>query len=410
MVLSIIIPTYNESQNILNLLDKIHDKLRSETKVEVVIVDDNSPDGTGTLVEEYARSIGSLSSMTAAAIKSTTGNYEKYSPSEDINNKNYLIKVIHRADKYGLVSAILQGIHSSRGEYILVMDADFSHSPELIPIMIDEIQNSEYDIVIGSRYTKGGSIIGWPFRRRLISRGATKIAQYGLKIKIKDPMSGFFVCKRHVLQDVHINTAGYKILLELLVKKPGIKVKEIPYSFVDRKLGQSKMDLSVIIDYVKAVWILYRYGRKSKQAFQIKKIRKSISFFSKAARFYTVGASGLLINYSISSSLANGLLADISYIGATLVGIICSISSNFLLNKRWTFEDKNFSPKHTLKQYGMFAGFSSVGAAVQLLMVYLLTEAAGFSYESSLFMAVAIASVSNFLLNKKWTFQEHIWG
>jgi dolichol-phosphate mannosyltransferase len=409
MSLSIILPTYNESQNIVNLLNKIHDKLRPGIPVEVVVVDDNSPDGTGRLVEEYARSIGTqISKTTNSAMKITTCDYEKYNRSEDLNDTDYLIKVIYRADKYGLMSAILQGIQDSSGEYILVMDADLSHSPEVIPIMIDEIQNSDYDIIIGSRYVKGGSIIGWPFRRRVISIGATKIAQHGLKIKVKDPMSGFFICKRHVLRNIDINTAGYKILLELLVKKPGINAKEIPYSFVNRKLGKSKMDLSVIIDYLKAVWILYRYERTSKQAF--KRTRKSVLFFSKAARFYTVGASGLLINYSISSSLANGLFVDISYMHATLIGIICSMTSNFLLNKRWTFEDKNFLLKHTLKQYGMFTGFSSFGAALQLLIVYLLTGASGFNYEISLFMAVAIASVSNFLLNKRWTFQERIWG
>jgi dolichol-phosphate mannosyltransferase len=412
MTLSIIIPTYNESQNILNLLNKIRDNLKGGTKVEVVVVDDNSPDGTGRLVEEYARGVGTLTGMTAT-IKSTAANYENDTRGEDNNNNNkdkdYSIKVIHRDSKYGLISAILQGIRASSAEYVLVMDADFSHPPEVIPKMIDEIENSGYDVIIGSRYTRGGSIIGWPFRRRMISRGATTLAQYGLKVRIKDPMSGFFLCKRHILQHIDINSEGYKILLEILVKKRGIKLKEIPYTFVNRKLGESKMDLSVISDYLKAVWILYRYGRRSRQAFSLRGIRKSISFFSKAARFYTVGASGLLINYSISSALANGLLANISYMNATLVGIICSITSNFLLNKRWTFEDKDFSSWNTLKQYGMFAGISSMGASLQLLMVYLLTEAAGFNYQSSLFIAVAIASVSNFLLNKKWTFQERIW-
>ena len=410
-MLSIIIPTYNESENILNLLNTLYDKLKPRSKVEVVVVDDNSPDGTGKLVEEYARSVGATSAaLTATKIGSAANDYEKNSSyGEAVNDKNYLIKVIHRPGKHGLISAIMQGIRSSTGEYLLVMDADFSHSPEVIPIMINEIQNSEYDVIIGSRYINGGSIIGWPFRRRMISRGATKIAQYGLKVKIKDPMSGFFLCKRHVLQNIGINTTGYKILLEILVKKPGIKTKEIPYTFINRKLGVSKMNVSIIGDYLKAVWILYRYGRNSRQAFKIRGIRKSVSFLSKAARFYTVGASGLLINYSVSSSLANGLLTNLSYIDATLIGIICSITSNFLLNKRWTFEDKDFSPKHTLKQYGAFVGFSSIGAALQLLIVYLLTESTDMNYEPSLFIAVAIASISNFLLNKRLTFQERIW-
>jgi dolichol-phosphate mannosyltransferase len=169
------------------------------------------------------------------------------------------------------------------------------------------------------------------------------------------------------------------------------------------------MDPSVMWDYLKAVWVLYKYGRMSREALLLRGIRKPVLFFSKAARFYTVGASGLLINYLVSSSLTNGWLANISYMNATLVGIICSITSNYLLNKRWTFEDRDFSPWNTLKQYGMFAGISSMGASLQLLIVYLLMEVAGFDYPPSLFIAVAIASVSNFLLNKKWTFKEHIW-
>jgi dolichol-phosphate mannosyltransferase len=410
VLLSIIIPTYNESQNILKLIDTIYDKLQLGNNVEVVVVDDNSPDGTGKLVEEYARSNGTPVTMESATTTSVIrGTYEAASLPKALSNGNHLIRVIHRPGKYGLVSAILQGIRSSSGEYVLVMDADFSHSPEIIPRMMEEIQSSGYDVVIGSRYTKGGSVAGWPFRRRMISRGATKIAQYGLKIRIKDPMSGFFLCKRHVLQDIDINTGGYKILLEILVKKPGIRAKEIPYTFVNRKLGESKMDQSVIRDYIRAVWILYRYGHKSRQAYQIAAPRKSVSFFSKAARFYTVGASGLLINYAVSSSLANGFLTNLPYINATLLGIICSMTTNFFLNKSWTFEDKDFSPKHTLNQYGKFAAFSSVGAVLQLLIVYLLTESARLNYEPSLVIAVAISSISNFLLNKRLTFQEQIW-
>ena len=276
MTLSIIIPTYNESQNILNLLNKIRDNLKVGTKVEVVVVDDNSPDGTGKLVEEYARGIGTLAGTTATLKSTTATDYENDSHGEDSHNndKDYSIKVIHRDSKYGLISAILQGTRASNAEYVLVMDADFSHPPEVIPKMIDEIENSGYyDVIIGSRYTRGGSIIGWPFRRRMISRGATKIAQYGLKIRTKDPMSGFFLCRRHVLQDIDIKTTGYKILLEVLVKKQGIKIKEIPYAFMNRKLGQSKMDPSVMWDYLKAVWVLYKYGRMSREALLLRGIR-----------------------------------------------------------------------------------------------------------------------------------------
>ena len=154
---------------------------------------------------------------------------------------------------------------------------------------------------------------------------------------------------------------------------------------------------------------MYRYGRNSSKAIQNKQERRGlILFLSKAARFFTVGASGLLINYIISSLLTGGTVSNLWYIHGTLVGILVSITTNFLLNKLWTFEDKNFSLYHTLKQYGLFVAFSSLGASIQLLLVYLLVES-GLSYSPSLIIAVATAAISNFILNKKWTFHEKIW-
>jgi dolichol-phosphate mannosyltransferase len=137
--------------------------------------------------------------------------------------------------------------------------------------------------------------------------------------------------------------------------------------------------------------------------------RGLVLFLSKAARFFTVGASGLLLNYLISSLLSGGIFFNFWYVHGTLIGIIFSITSNFLLNKLWTFEDKDFSLYHTLKQYGLFVAFSSIGASIQLLLVYLLVET-GLSYSPSLIIAVASASISNFLLNKKFTFHEKIWN
>jgi dolichol-phosphate mannosyltransferase len=267
---------------------------------------------------------------------------------------------------------------------------------------------------VASRYTRGGSIIGWPFKRRLISKGAVKIAKYSLRLnkQVTDPMSGFFALKRHIIDNVKIDSAGYKILLEILVKSSDASVKEIPYTFTNRKAGQSKLDNAVIWDYIKAVYHLYRYGRKSGKAMswltRVKK-DKTVLFLSKAGRFYTVGASGLLINYIISVLLFNSSIASMGYIQATIGGIIVSNISNFLLNKAWTFEDRDFTPRKTLRQYGLFAAITSGGAGIQLGILHVLLQS-GFSYEASLLMAVSIASISNFLLNKKLTFGEKIWG
>ena len=380
---SIIIPTYNESQNILKLIDAIEENLPRDILSEIVIVDDNSPDGTGQIVENHTKPRVSF------------------------------IRVIHRQKKEGLVSAILDGIANSKGQNILIMDADFSHPPETIPLIVKELVRDPNCIVVASRYVTGGSIKGWPFKRRLISNGAVKIARHGLKVQnVKDPMSGFFALRRDIIENIKIDSSGYKILLEILVKVRKVRVKEVPYTFVDRKSGKSKLDPNIMLDYTKSVWHLYRYGQKAARLPDSEakhERRKSVLFLSKAGRFYTVGASGLLLNYLVSILLLENSYTNMGYMQSTMIGIIISNISNFLLNKIWTFEDRNFHFRNTLKQYGFFAAFSSAGIIIQLITLYLLVES-GIQYAISLVVAVALASISNFLLNKKWTFREKFWG
>jgi dolichol-phosphate mannosyltransferase len=377
--LSIILPTYNESQNIIKMIDSISEALVHNTPAEIIVVDDNSPDGTADIAASYGAKL----------------------ISED---KHMQIRVVRRTEKKGLSSAILAGIHEAAGDVVVVMDSDLSHPAHTIPRMFEEIKQSGCDIVVASRYIPGGAISGWPFKRKLMSKGATKIAKYSLGIKVKDPMSGFFAFRRHIIHGIKFDSIGYKMLLEMLVKVKGARIKEIPYTFTNRRAGASKLDSKVMFDYIRAVWRLYRYGRAASS-----ERRTSVRFFSKAGRFYTVGASGLLVNYIISFILT-ALFPGIWYLHATMVGIMFSISSNFILNKIWTFEDKDFAIRKTLLQYGMFAGFSVFGALVQLGLVYLLVEKSGLSYPIALILAVATASIGNFLLNKKWTFREKVWS
>ena len=403
LFLSIVIPTYNESKNILKLIDAIIYHIPSDISSEIIIVDDNSPDGTGMLVEEYIKKIRNKT-------------YTK--PSKTIRYKNIydkkcLVKVIHRNIRDHLIPAILDGVRHSSGQNILIMNADFSHPPEIIPRIINELNQDPNCVVVASRYIKGGSIVGWPFKRLMLNIGAVRIARHSLKLRnIKDPISGFFALPSQTLKDIEFDTQGFKMLLEILVKCKNLRVREIPYIFTDREFGKSKLDSKVILDYSKAIWQLYRYGRNysSNAMMQNKQEQRGlVLFLSKAARFFTVGASGLLINYLISSLLSGGIFFNFWYVHSTLIGIIFSITSNFLLNKSWTFEDRDFSFYHTLKQYGLFVAFSSIGASIQLLLVYLLVES-GLSYSPSLIIAVASASISNFLLNKKFTFHEKIWN
>ncbi len=401
--LSVIIPTYNEYENILQLVEIIKDMLPDDLSTEIIIVDDNSPDGTGRLIASY---IEDALTKVCSGIQQAHENSSNFA----INTRESIVRLVRRENKSGLISAILQGIKSSTGRYILVMDADFSHPPETVPLLINELLRDPNCIVVASRYIRGGSIRGWPYKRLLLSRLAAKIAIHGLKLcNIRDPISGFFAFPRHIIENIRFDTYGYKLLLEILVKAQGVRVKEIPYTFIDRKSGESKLDNRVMLDYVKAVWYLYRYGRKSKLVTAKEEKRRSVLFLSKAARFYSVGATGLLLNYMVSMMLTKGIISNFWYLQASIIGIILSITSNFFLNKFWTFEDRTFSPRNTLKQYGMFLGLSTVGAVVQLILLYLFVQS-GSQYTPSLVLAVAAASVSNFLLNKKWTFREKIWG
>ncbi len=376
---SIIVPTYNESQNIVEILKSIHENIPKGIYTETIVVDDNSPDGTGKIVEEYISNFLKIAENT--------------------------INIIHRKAKNGLSSAILNGIQNAKGDTIIVMDSDFSHPPHIIPKMIEAFKQYQCDLVIASRYISGGNIQGWTTKRKLMSKVATLIAKKGLNVKIKDPMSGFFAFKKNIIKELHFDALGYKFLLELLVKTKEINVKEIPYTFENRKFGSSKLDGYTIINYFKSVWKLYKNGKTK----IITEKRNSVHFLSKAARFFTVGLSGFGVNYIISMLFTFGL-TDFWYIHANIFGIIASISTNFMLNKIWTFEDKDFSRKRTLTQYGKFSLFSSLGALVQLGMVFWLVDSHNVAYPVALILAISTAAFSNFILNKRLTFKEKLWN
>ena len=376
---SIIIPTYNESRNIIQILKSIGENLPKNLTAEAIVVDDNSPDSTGKIVEEYLKNVKKIA--------------------------GYTMNIIHRTSKNGLSSAILSGIQRAKGDTIVVMDSDFSHPPQIIPKMIESLKKYQCDMVIASRYISGGKINGWTLKRKIMSKVATLIAKKGLGVKTNDPMSGFFAFKKNILKGINFDAIGYKILLEILVKKSGIDVKEIPYTFENRSFGSSKLDRSTITDYFRSAWKLYKFGKSQEK----EERRNSVRFLSKASRFYTVGLSGFGVNYLISYLFAGGI-SDLWYLHANLLGIVASITTNFLLNKTWTFSDRDFSLKRTLKQYGKFVTFSSLGALVQLGMVFYLVDQYQLSYPISLILAVLSAAFGNYILNKKYTFKERVWG
>jgi dolichol-phosphate mannosyltransferase len=218
MKLSVIIPTYNEAENIASLIEKIHKHARD---AEIIVVDDNSPDRTADIVAKL-RISG--------------------------------IKLFVRKKEKGLSSAVIAGFRMASGDAVCVMDADHSHPPELIPKLRKALE--EADFVLASRYVKGGGCEHWPLARKIISKAATLLARP--LTTVSDPMSGFFMFRRHIIDGVELRPEGFKIGLEILVKaRPN--VKEVPFIFKNRFAGKSKLGMKTNLHYLHHLINLYRY-------------------------------------------------------------------------------------------------------------------------------------------------------
>ena len=378
-------PTYQPPHQVMSSVPK-------EISREIIVVHYNFPNGT--------------SSMDKAS--------ESTNDQEQNNNES----VLHVRVEGEFASAVMRGIELSIGKFILVMDADHPYSEEIVPELIKELIANPNFIIVVSRFVEGAGVQRMPFVHCLMRKAARIIAKYGLKVKnVEDPMSSCFAFSRHVVKDIRFEGKGKEALLEILVKvnnnkNSNVAVKEIPIKQQSTPVTK-KINFNRILNYSKAVWHLYRYGRKSKEPqndsdIVEQKRHKSVLFLSKAGRFFTVGASGFIVNYVVSFLLAN-VVSNVWYLQATLVGIIVSITTNFILNKVWTFEDRDFSIRHFFRQYVSFLALCSLGAVIQLSLVFVFVEYSHIQYGISLVMAVCVASLGNFLLNKKITFGEKIW-
>jgi len=218
---SLIIPTYNEAENIPILLDKVTSVLEG-LDFEIIVVDDNSPDKTYEIVAKY-------------------------------HARDPRVRCIVRRSERGLSSAVIAGFLRARGNVLGVMDADLSHDPRILPKLINACEN-EYDLAVGVR----SSVVGWPLSRKLISRGAKFLAKLFLNVELSDPMSGYFVLKREVFERVKdkLNPIGYKILLEIYARARPLRILEVPFVFTDRIHGESKLDSNVMREYLKQLFSL----------------------------------------------------------------------------------------------------------------------------------------------------------
>lgn len=353
-MISIVLPTYNEKESIERIVKEIFNVCReNDLDAEVIVVDDNSPDGTGEIAVKL--------------------------------RKQYNLQVLIRKNKRGLSSAVLDGFELTRGELLGVMDADLSHPPELIPKLLKPITNKGADFVIGSRYVKGGSIKNWTAKRKTISKVATLLARP--LTKIKDPMSGFFFIRREVIEGVKLSPRGYKIGLEILVKGNYKNVVEVPYTFRDRSYGKSKLDAKEYKNYLSHLFGLYFYKK---------------SIFRQFFKFCLVGALGVFINTGVLYSLVELVL--LWYMFAAGAAFAVAVSSNFILNKIWTFKEKSKGVK-VIGQYSKFFIICIIGLLINLVVLYVLVEYGNIWYVLSQLIAISIATVNNFVGSKFWAFK-----
>ncbi|HXW07236.1 MAG TPA: polyprenol monophosphomannose synthase [Vicinamibacterales bacterium] len=220
-----VVPTYNERERLTELTRALFAACAVHgVQLELVIVDDNSPDGTGAIADQ----------LTA----------------------EHSVQVIHRPGKLGLGSAVVAGFSIARADVVGVMDADFSHPPSLVPRLLATLAATRADMAIASRYIPGGSTPAWPMRRRLLSRVACLLARP--LSPVRDAASGFFLIRGDIARKARIKAGGFKICLELLVREWPTRVVEVPYRFDDREAGESKMSFREAAGYLVQLWNLYR--------------------------------------------------------------------------------------------------------------------------------------------------------
>ena len=355
---SLIIPTYNERENLEELISSSTNILNKlKIKYEIIIADDNSPDQTWKVASELSKDFPS-------------------------------IRVIRRFRNRGLTPSVLEGMESAVGNILGVMDADLQHDISVLPQMLEEC--SSHDLVIGSRYTDSNTKNSLSFLRKILSKSGTFFARVLLGLKISDPLSGYFLVKRDVFKELSsdINAKGFKILLQIVGRNSNLKIKEIPYSFSERKKGSTKLNEEVAIDFLSELFSL--------------RFKKKVS--SRFVRYSITGLSGVFINL-FGQSISHIILGvePISYTSnefslpgiSVAIGFSLSVINNFYWNNRWTFRDKKLS--------GIYAN-------VWGLINYFIITCVGFLIQFSVWRFLIGVFLNSFGYSDKFTYLANLVG
>jgi len=360
----VIIPTYNEKQNIGRIIPEI---LKKDRRIDILVVDDNSPDGTARIVKKLMKRGKSAKRL----------------------------NIIERSGKLGLGTAYRDGF--IRGlkknyDYFISMDADFSHSPAALGEMIRLSEENPSMIILGSRYVKGGKILNWDFKRYFNSHVANWVTRILLGTRAKDSTAGFKCYPKEFIKKINLRAlvaSGYAFQVEMLflAKERGFKVKEFPITFMDRKDGISKVGGEL----KRSSWIVLRL------AFRRRIVRQFI-------KFGLVGTICSLIDWAVFFGIKFLTGWEIQSLKQIIKGIsfIVSATFSYILNRTWTFRS---TEQAVAKQASLFFVVALVGLGLNNLIFYLVTGIFGWPDIAGLVIATLIVMFWNFTANKIWVFK-----
>jgi dolichol-phosphate mannosyltransferase len=357
--LSIIIPTFNERDNVSSVVAVINEVL-PDLCWEIVFVDDNSPDGTASLLREIARN-------------------------------DPRVRCLHRFGRRGLSSACVEGIMSTASPFVAVMDADHQHDERILYRMYDVISKGDSDLVVGSRYIEGGSVGSWDQRRAAMSQLATRITNRITGSLLCDPMSGFFIIRRDVFLEAlpRLSSIGFKLLIDIMAssERP-LKVVEVPYIFRPRQQGESKLDSMVLWEYLLLI------------------LDKSTGHFVpvRFISFALVGGTGVFVHICVLAVLFQ--MFGTAFVLAQTVATFTAITTNFLLNNVLTYRDRRLRGLKLLFGWASFNLVCAIGAIANVGIANWM-----YSQNSrwliSAFAGIAVGVVWNYAMSSIFTWTKH---
>ena len=369
---SLVIPTYQESKNIArivriisNLLDEI-----LPYNYELIVVDDNSPDRTWQVAQNLLTEYPQL-------------------------------QVIRRLQEQGLATAVIRGWQAARGQVLGVIDGDLQHPPELLLKLLQAIGQGS-DLAVASRHVEQGGVSDWSITRRFLSRGAQTL---GLIIlpevigRVSDPMSGYFLIRRHAIAQQKLNPVGYKILIEVLGQGNIDKISEVGYIFQERQEGESKVTLKQYVEYLQHLFRL----RLSLGV--IGRVQNYIQFpINRFIRFALVGLSGVFVDMAVFYLLSDSSTLGWGLTRSKIIASELAIINNFCWNDRWTFGDianRQLGWTMGFKRFLKFNLICLAGLILNVLLLNSLFNLLNINRYIANLIAIAAVTVWNFWLNLK---------